>query len=93
MTVPPIAEGTPSRASFPRLAERCPPFFNVACRPFTIFRLCCTHAELPLMNRRFRLLYDGNCPICRREVSWLRNRDRAGNIELEDIAAPQFDPS
>lgn len=45
------------------------------------------------MNRRFRLLYDGNCPICRREVSWLRNRDRAGNIELEDIAAPQFDPS
>jgi predicted DCC family thiol-disulfide oxidoreductase YuxK len=25
---------------------------------------------------RFTLLYDGDCPFCRREVEWLRRRDR-----------------
>lgn len=44
------------------------------------------------MNDRFRLLYDGQCPFCSREVSWLKRRDRAGNLELEDIAALDFDP-
>ena len=45
------------------------------------------------MNDRFRLLYDGECPFCSREVSWLKRRDRAGNLELEDIAALDFDPA
>ena len=45
------------------------------------------------MNRRFRLFYDGACPMCRREVGWLKRRDRSGNLVLEDIAAPGFDPA
>jgi predicted DCC family thiol-disulfide oxidoreductase YuxK len=45
------------------------------------------------MSRRFRLLYDGECPICRREVDWLKRRDRAGNLELGNIASLGFDPA
>ena len=44
-------------------------------------------------NRRFRLLYDGACPICRREVEWLKRRDRSGNLQLEDISARGFHPA
>jgi predicted DCC family thiol-disulfide oxidoreductase YuxK len=42
--------------------------------------------------QRFKLLYDGKCPFCRREVNWLRRRDRHGAIEFEDIFGPGFDP-
>jgi predicted DCC family thiol-disulfide oxidoreductase YuxK len=42
---------------------------------------------------RFKLLYDGECPFCRREVEWLRRRDLNGNLALEDIADPGFDPA
>jgi predicted DCC family thiol-disulfide oxidoreductase YuxK len=38
-----------------------------------------------------RLLYDGDCPLCSREVAFLRRRDRDGRIDFEDIAAPRFD--
>ena len=44
-------------------------------------------------KRRFRLFYDGECPICRREVAWLKQRDRAGNLLLEDINILGFDPA
>ena len=44
-------------------------------------------------ERRFTLLYDGECPFCRREVEWLRRRDREGHLALEDIAGPGFDPA
>jgi predicted DCC family thiol-disulfide oxidoreductase YuxK len=42
---------------------------------------------------RIKLLYDGDCPLCGREVAFLRRRDRAGRIALEDIADPRFDPA
>ena len=45
------------------------------------------------MNRQFRLLYDGDCPICSREVAWLKRRDPADNLACEDISALGFDPS
>lgn len=41
---------------------------------------------------RFHLLYDGQCPICRREVHWLMRRDRRDGLATEDIAAADFDP-
>ncbi len=40
-----------------------------------------------------KLLYDGECPFCRREVEWLKRRDRHGRLALEDIAAIGFDPA
>jgi len=49
--------------------------------------------EVIAMRRRFRFLHDGECPICRREVDWLKRRDRAGDLELENIAAFGFDPA
>lgn len=39
---------------------------------------------------QFKLLYDGACPVCRREVLWLHRR-RPDAIEAVDIAAPGFD--
>ena len=42
---------------------------------------------------QIRVLYDGECPLCSREISFLERRDRGrGRIQLEDIADPGFDP-
>lgn len=39
-----------------------------------------------------RVLYDGDCPLCRREIAGLRKLDRGrGRIDFEDIAALGFD--
>jgi predicted DCC family thiol-disulfide oxidoreductase YuxK len=40
-----------------------------------------------------RLLYDGDCPLCSREVAMLRRLDRRSRIQFDDIAAPDFDPA
>ena len=46
------------------------------------------------MNQwRFKLLYDGQCPMCRREANWLMRRNRAGQLAFEDISTPDFDAS
>lgn len=44
-------------------------------------------AHAPAME----LYFDGACPLCAREVAFLRRRDRAGRIRFTDIAAPGFD--
>ena len=42
---------------------------------------------------RIRVLYDGECPLCSREIRFLERRDRGrGRIQFEDIADPGFDP-
>ena len=41
------------------------------------------------MNNRYRLLYDGACPVCRREILWLYRR-RPDAIEPVDTSAPGF---
>jgi predicted DCC family thiol-disulfide oxidoreductase YuxK len=41
---------------------------------------------------RFKLLYDGECPLCRREARFLQSRNRHGWLAFEDIAAADFDP-
>ena len=42
---------------------------------------------------QFKLLYDGQCPMCRREADWLRRRSRDGRLAFEDISVPAFDAS
>jgi predicted DCC family thiol-disulfide oxidoreductase YuxK len=42
---------------------------------------------------RIRVLYDGECPLCSREVRFLQKLDRdRGRIQFEDIAEASFDP-
>ncbi|MCS6783230.1 MAG: DUF393 domain-containing protein [Gloeomargarita sp. SKYBB_i_bin120] len=42
---------------------------------------------------KIKLLYDGDCPLCLREVEFLRRRDRGrGLVAFVDIAAPDYDP-
>ncbi len=38
-----------------------------------------------------QVFYDGDCPLCAREISLLRRLDRRGRIRFTDIAAPGFD--
>lgn len=39
------------------------------------------------------MLYDGQCPLCVREVGMLRALNRRGCLTLEDISEPDFDPA
>jgi predicted DCC family thiol-disulfide oxidoreductase YuxK len=43
------------------------------------------------MSQVFEVFYDGDCPLCMREIRLLRRLDRAGRILFTDIAAPDFD--
>ena len=38
------------------------------------------------------LLYDGGCPLCVREVRFLRSRDRDQRLAFVDIDASDYDP-
>ena len=31
--------------------------------------------------------YDGDCPLCSREIAWLRRLDRRGGIDFVNLAA------
>lgn len=44
-------------------------------------------------DERFEVFYDGECPLCMREIRMLKKLDRKGRILFTDIAAPGFDPS
>ncbi len=37
------------------------------------------------------MFYDSGCPFCKREVAWLRARDRQSRIHFVDINADDFD--
>lgn len=43
---------------------------------------------------QFRVFYDGECPLCMREIELVRRLDDGeGRIDLIDLAAPDFDAS
>ena len=35
---------------------------------------------------RLRVFYDGGCPLCRREIAFLKRRDDADRLDLVDIS-------
>ena len=46
-----------------------------------------------MSNWKFKLLYDGECPLCLQEVRMLRRWDRQGGLAFEDITSPEVDPA
>lgn len=40
-----------------------------------------------------KVLYDGDCPLCKREMAWLMRRDTRRRVAFEDIASSGFDPT
>ncbi len=44
-------------------------------------------------GKTVEVFYDGDCPLCMREIRMLMRRDRAGRIQFTDIAAATFDPA
>ena len=39
----------------------------------------------------FEVFFDGDCPLCVREIAMLRKLDRKARIRFTDIASPSFD--
>ena len=39
------------------------------------------------------VFFDGECPLCAKEIAMLQRRDKHGRIQFTDIADPTFDPS
>lgn len=47
----------------------------------------------PTDTWKINLLYDGDCPLCLREVSFLQKKDAGrGRVKFTDIAALDYDP-
>ena len=42
---------------------------------------------------QIKMLFDGQCPLCSREVAMLKKRNSRGLIAFEDITEPGFDPA
>lgn len=56
--------------------------------------LAATTATQPerLSDWEVEVFYDGDCPLCRKEIGMLRRWDKRGVIVFTDIAADGFDP-
>jgi len=51
-------------------------------------------ARPPAAGFEIEVLYDGDCPLCSREVAGLRRLDRGrGRVRFADIAGTDFDPA
>ena len=55
--------------------------------------MCNGETSLKQTVWQFKILYDGECPFCKIEVNWLSRRNREGKLKIEDISAPDFDPT
>jgi predicted DCC family thiol-disulfide oxidoreductase YuxK len=42
-------------------------------------------------NQRIEVFFDGDCPICSREIALIRNLDRNQTVLCTNIASPEFD--
>jgi predicted DCC family thiol-disulfide oxidoreductase YuxK len=52
-----------------------------------------TSISTPMATWQIKLLYDGECPLCLREVNFLKQRDAGrGLVNFVDIAADDYTP-
>ncbi|XP_010932075.2 uncharacterized protein At5g50100, chloroplastic isoform X1 [Elaeis guineensis] len=84
------------------------PFTILSCRPSHSLRAfrCHVHSEAKLetvtqpeedtctsMPWRIKMLYDGDCPLCMREVNMLKERNKLyGAIKFVDISSKDYSP-
>ncbi|XP_073679848.1 uncharacterized protein [Garra rufa] len=56
-------------------------------------RLFCSQKKGLGSSDTIRVLYDGECPICVKEISFLQflQRNRAGKVDFVDISLPEYD--
>ena len=52
-----------------------------------------TRMSARLFDESVEVFYDGDCPLCKREIGFLQRRDRQGRIRFTDIANPAFRPA
>ena len=45
------------------------------------------------MQNKLIFLYDGGCPLCKKETDFLKARDKLGYINFVDINSKYFDPT
>ncbi len=50
-------------------------------------------SESTVTSWKVEVFYDGDCPLCLREIKMLRWMDRKKNIRFTDVADPAFRPS
>ena len=52
------------------------------------------HANHKPETWQIRVLFDGGCPLCAREIRFIERLDGGrGRIDFEDISTPSFDPA
>lgn len=44
-------------------------------------------------GKAVEVFYDGDCPLCRREIDMIRRIDKRERVQFTDIAAAEFDPA
>ena len=45
---------------------------------------------MTISSGKFEVYFDGQCPLCKREIEMIRRHDRSQSLKLTDIAAPEF---
>jgi predicted DCC family thiol-disulfide oxidoreductase YuxK len=69
----------------------------VSTNPFSSEQVAGPQSEVKQGNQQnwaINLLYDGDCPLCVREVNFLRQKDRGrGLVKFTDIADNAYDPA
>lgn len=68
---------------------------KVHCQSVPHIRLFMDSFVTPLSDDSvaIEVFFDGECPLCVREIDWLKGKDHAGKIRFIDIADSTFDAS
>ena len=45
------------------------------------------------MQNKLTFLYDGGCPLCKKETDFLKGKDKFGNIKFVDISGDDYEPT